>query len=70
MTGSAGRRRSSACFSASASASSARPVARNLILVTVDGLRWQEVFGGFDPILNTKEGGGVPSPLALDRRWR
>src|SRR5438874_2532264 len=33
--------------------------AENLIIVTLDGLRWQEVFGGFDPLLTTKEAGGL-----------
>ena len=31
--------------------------AENLILITVDGLRWQEVFGGADQRLMTKENG-------------
>ncbi len=36
---------------------------RNVILVTIDGLRWQEVFRGAEEALMTadKEGGGVPS---------
>jgi hypothetical protein len=32
---------------------------RNVVLVTIDGLRWQEVFCGADPALTTKESGGV-----------
>jgi len=54
-------------------ASAAEPnatVARNVIIVTIDGLRWQEVMGGYDPALNTKDGGGVGSPAALERLWR
>jgi hypothetical protein len=35
------------------------PAAENLIIVTIDGMRWQEVFGGFDPLLATKEAGGL-----------
>ena len=40
----------------------AQPATRNVILITIDGLRWQEVFAGADAtLLNTdKEGGGVP----------
>jgi hypothetical protein len=30
---------------------------RNIILVTTDGLRWQEVFGGADPALMNRESG-------------
>ena len=32
---------------------------RNILLVTTDGLRWQEVFRGADPALMNKENGGV-----------
>jgi hypothetical protein len=32
---------------------------RNILLVTTDGLRWQEVFGGADLTLMNKESGGV-----------
>jgi hypothetical protein len=44
---------------------------RNVILVTLDGLRWQEVFGGADPALVNKETGGVKDLLAFRKRfWR
>jgi hypothetical protein len=33
---------------------------RNVILVTIDGLRWQEVFRGADEALMDKAAGGVP----------
>jgi hypothetical protein len=33
---------------------------RNVLLVTIDGLRWQEVFGGADAMLLNKADGGVP----------
>ena len=39
---------------------------RNVILVTCDGLRWQEVFAGLDKALSTPEN-GVADPAALDR---
>jgi hypothetical protein len=44
--------------------------AQNLIFITIDGLRWQEVFGGIDPLLNTKEGGGVSSPPRVDKLYK
>jgi hypothetical protein len=31
----------------------------NVLVVTLDGFRWQELFGGYDGSYNTKEGGGV-----------
>ncbi len=35
------------------------PAVTNLLLVTMDGMRWQEVFGGLQKELVTKEDGGV-----------
>ena len=35
---------------------------RNILLVTSDGLRWQEVFGGADSSMFNKENGGVAHP--------
>lgn len=61
-----------ALFAASVSgrAEDAVPVApRNVILVTTDGLRWQEVFRGADDGLLNKENGGVPNPAALRREF-
>ena len=40
---------------------------RNVVLVTIDGLRWQEVFRGADWSYATPEGGGV-SAKALPGR--
>ncbi|MEZ0266064.1 MAG: alkaline phosphatase family protein [Phycisphaerae bacterium] len=48
----------------------AEPPAHNVIVVTLDGVRWQEVFGGYDPLLNTKEGGGVAAPATLDKLYK
>jgi dienelactone hydrolase len=46
------------------------PRTRNVVLVTTDGLRWQEVFGGADETLISKEA-GVDDPDALRRElWR
>jgi hypothetical protein len=39
--------------------------ATNVIIVTLDGMRWQEVFGGFDPMLATEESGGVRNAAPL-----
>jgi hypothetical protein len=38
-------------------------------VVTLDGLRWQELFSGYSAELNTKDGGGVDDPEALARRF-
>lgn len=44
---------------------------QNVLLVTLDGLRWQELFGGADESLIDKEFGGVKDEAALrDRFWR
>lgn len=53
----------------------AEPVARktqNIVLVTYDGLRWQEVFSGCDEtLLNKDQGGGVRDlPTIRARYWR
>src|SRR5207249_817538 len=42
---------------------------RNILLVTTDGLRWQEVFGGADPTLLNKENGGVADLTALKKEF-
>lgn len=45
--------------------------ADNLIFVTLDGFRWQEVFGGADESLLNKESGGVTAvPTYKQRYWR
>ena len=38
---------------------------RNILLVTTDGLRWQEVFGGADSSMFNKESGGVAQPVLM-----
>jgi len=43
--------------------------ARNVIVVTLDGLRWQELFSGFSADYNTKEEGGVGDPAAVAGRF-
>ncbi len=39
-----------------------RSATRNLILVTADGLRWQEVFQGLDPLLAHERSAGMDHP--------
>jgi len=43
----------------------------NVVLVTIDGLRWQEVFGGADESLMTKDAGGLTDVDATKAKfWR
>jgi hypothetical protein len=42
---------------------------RNILLVTSDGLRWQEIFGGADLALMNKENGGVEKPKVLQQEF-
>jgi len=43
----------------------------NVIVVMTDGLRWQEVFTGADPMLLNKEHGGIPDPAVVRSAfWR
>ena len=51
------------------SASAQPPQNRNVLLVTLDGLRWQEVFAGADETLMTKEAGGVKEVDALKTQF-
>jgi hypothetical protein len=45
--------------------------AENLLIVTLDGFRWQEFFHGADLSLLDKKFGGVPDPATLKSRyWR
>src|SRR3954465_1374613 len=43
-----------------------QPHASSVIVVTLDGMRWQEVFGGLSTDLVTKEAGGVSDAPALE----
>jgi hypothetical protein len=45
------------------------PAVANVIVVTMDGMRWQEVFGGMSSGLLTRKGGGVADPAPLERRF-
>ena len=42
---------------------------QNVILVTIDGLRWQEVFHGAEDKLINKEAGGVRDPVGVRQRF-
>lgn len=41
----------------------------NVVLVMIDGLRWQEVFSGADQRYMTKDVGNVEKPETLAQRW-
>lgn len=44
---------------------------QNVVLITTDGLRWQEVFTGAEKQLIDKQHGGVADPKALEAKyWR
>jgi hypothetical protein len=45
------------------------PKTENVILITFDGLRWQEVFSGADPLLMNKTNGNVGDTNALKRAF-
>lgn len=61
----------SAGISLGTSAQSPRAGVDNVLIVTLDGLRWQEVFGGAQRELISKNAGGVEDTAALIRRfWR
>jgi len=50
-----------------ASTSLAQPSDRNVMIVTIDGLRWQEMFGGADEAYFKRDAKGVIAPAA--RTW-
>ncbi|HEV8197841.1 MAG TPA: hypothetical protein VGP87_14435 [Gemmatimonadales bacterium] len=58
-----------ACSSTMASAQTAPRPADRLIIVTMDGVRWQEVFGGAAKELISPGSGGVADTIALARRF-
>src|SRR5205814_8269422 len=44
---------------------------RNIILVTADGLRWQDLFGGLDPLLKDEKSAGMDKAAAVKTKfWR
>ena len=61
----------SICAAATAPATAAAPLkTRNVVLIVLDGLRWQEVFGGADAtLMNEKYGGSWESDALLATRF-
>jgi hypothetical protein len=56
---------------ASLSAEAASTKTKNIFLITVDGLRWQEVFSGAEALLINKSNGGVADSNRLHQSfWR
>lgn len=56
---------------ASAASQNARLKTKNVVLVTMDGFRWQEMFGGADERLISHELGGVSNTNELrEKFWR
>ncbi len=47
----------------------AAPATRNIILVTADGLRWQEVFHGIDPLLARERSAGMEKAEERRRKY-
>jgi hypothetical protein len=45
------------------------PAVSNVFLVTLDGLRWQELFGGLQAEMLTKEAGGVAAAAPVEQRF-
>jgi hypothetical protein len=55
----------------SATATAPTPVVENVVIVTLDGFRWQEMFGGADEALLDDKAGGARDVSGLKRRyWR
>src|SRR5258708_39385469 len=49
----------------------AQPPSQNVILVTADGLRWQDVFRGIDPLLAKQKSAHMPDDDPRYKRyWR
>src|SRR3954451_15968438 len=56
-------------FAAAGAAARQEPHAANVLVVTLDGMRWQEVFGGLASDLLTKENGGVTDPEKIEQQF-
>jgi hypothetical protein len=46
-----------------------RPAVSNVLLVTLDGLRWQELFGGLQTEMLTKAAGGIGTAAPVEQRF-
>jgi hypothetical protein len=51
-------------------ASTARPPVKNVILITLDGMRWQELFGGVERSLLGKDEKEITGSSSFKRFWR
>lgn len=56
-------------FAQSATENTRAAKTHNVLLITVDGLRWQEVFGGAEAALVDKDAGGVKDITATKERF-
>jgi len=52
------------------SASGTRPTVKNVILITLDGMRWQELFGGVERSLLGKDEKEITGSSPFKRFWR
>ena len=59
------------CLGAWIAPAASAPQTRNVVLIVCDGLRWQEVFSGADPLLLNEQAGGswTPAPELRSRYW-
>jgi hypothetical protein len=58
-----------ALFAVPASAAAPKRTAENVIIVTLDGFRWQEMFGGADESFMDDKQGGVKDIAGLKKRY-
>ncbi len=58
-----------AVLAAASPAARQAPSATHVLVVTMDGMRWQEVFGGMAAELLTKEGGGVSEGAPVQKAF-
>jgi alkaline phosphatase D len=57
--------------STAAMSAESKPATRNVVLITADGVRWQEVFRGAEETLLNEKDGGVADAVSLRRDfWR
>src|SRR6266498_191008 len=61
--------REAPAYTATSPAVQPRPVITHVLFVTMDGMRWQELFGGMAAELLTKKEGGVSDSAPLEKRF-
>jgi hypothetical protein len=52
------------------SASAGRPSVKNVVVITLDGMRWQELFGGVERSLLGKDEKEITASSSFKRFWR